>query len=88
MILPIPIPVQAGYPQPVKNQVAVTAPPTYATYPQSLSAYPSSYPNAPAQYPTQAHFSYSPLSVKKDPMGLSAASSAGLAGYPYYITKP
>lgn len=87
-VVPIPIPVAAGYPQPGKTQVAMATPLTYAPYPQPLSAHPASYPNAPSPYPPQPHFPYVVHATKKEPFGFPAASSAGVAGYPYYITKP
>lgn len=86
-LVPISIPVPAGYPHPAKNQVATTTPLTYASYHQPLSAPPASYPNVPTQYLPQPHISYPPLTTRKEPFGLPAALPAGLAGYPYYRTK-
>lgn len=87
-VVPIPVPIQAGYPQTGKTHVAPAATVAYAPYPQPLSAYPALYPNPQSQYPAQPHLSYATQPTKKETFGLPAASSASVAGYPYYVTKP
>lgn len=86
-IVPVPIPMAAGYAQPAKAHPA----PVGYSYPQTLASYPaSSYPSppaAPAPYPTQSQISYTPVAVKKDPLGLSPPTPMGMGGYPYYLPK-
>ncbi|KAL6987041.1 hypothetical protein U1Q18_012801 [Sarracenia purpurea var. burkii] len=87
-MVPVPIPLASGYPQPGKAYSS-TAPIGY-TYPQPVATYASAtYPGPPTAaplYPTQPHISYSPFSVK-DPLGPPTTPPAGMSGYPYYIAK-
>ncbi|XP_058073461.1 UBP1-associated protein 2C-like isoform X3 [Magnolia sinica] len=92
-MVPIAIPLPAGYAQPGKTHVVSTAPIGYSAYPQALAAYPAAYPGITPQYPPQSQVSYAQVAAKKDPVGLPAGvvlpagAPAGISGYPYYAAK-
>lgn len=85
-IVPLPVPLAAGYSQPGKIHSG-TVPVGY-TYPQSIASYPpASYPSSPAPYAAQPQLSYAPVAAGKDPVGLPAPTPVGMPGYPYYMAK-
>ncbi|CAK9159342.1 unnamed protein product [Ilex paraguariensis] len=87
-MVPAPMPLAAGYPQPGLSHTNAT--PVGYVYPQAMGAYSNTaYPIPPpaaSQYSTQPHISYPQYAVKKDPLGASP-THAGTGGYPYYIPK-
>lgn len=86
-MVPIAIPVPAGYAQSGKTHVAASAPVGYSAYPQALTAYPSAaYPSAAPQYPPQPQIQYAHVALK-DPVGLPAGPPTGVGGYAYYVPK-
>lgn len=86
-MVPIAIPLPAGYVQPGKAHVSTAV--GYSAYPQAVATYPNTayQGHAAAPYPPQTQISYAHIAVKKDPVGLPAAAPAGVSAYPYYITK-
>lgn len=81
-MVPIALPLPAGYAQPVKSHVVSASSVGYAPYPH-LAAYPAAYPNAPVQYqPPPPHMSY----ANNGPIGASGSVPLGVS-YPYYVQK-
>lgn len=87
-MVPIAIPVPAGYAQSGKAHVAGTVPISYPGYPHTLAAYPAAaYPTANPHYSSQPQMQYAQVAAKKDPAGLPAGAPVGLGMYPYYVPK-
>lgn len=95
-VVPIALPLAAGYPQQPGKPPASATPVAY-TYPQAGATYPA-YPGpptgpapysstAPAPYPSQPQMPYSSATVMKDPLGLPPTPTVGMGGYPYYFAK-
>lgn len=82
-LVPITIPVPAGYVQSGKTHVAGTVPISYPAYPQAIAAYPTAaYPSATPHYQPQPQMQHAQVAVKNDPTGLPAGAPMGLR-YPY-----
>lgn len=88
-VVPIPLPLAAGYPQQPGKTPSSATPVAYA-YPRVGANYPT-YPGPPAApypstlpspYPSQPQFqmSYPSITVMKEPLGLPG-------GYPYYYAR-
>ncbi|KAJ4968794.1 hypothetical protein NE237_015495 [Protea cynaroides] len=90
-MVPITIPLQAGYAQQGKAHINA-ANVGYSAYPPSVAAYPSTaYPDhaaaSAALYAPQTQISYAQVAVKKEPVEFSTGAPAGVSTWPYYIPR-